>query len=168
LGGHDSGNMRLDKTDHDEVYRAMGKKKRRGAKILGILLARSLMRSRRPPITTRGTDVAGWLSFKSPQSILSAFSYGSILSFGSILSIGSAGSILSIGSSGSILSIGSAGSVLSIGSVGSMSSIGSAGAPPPGGPDETEAELPAEPPPPPGPPAPPPPSEPTPPGTPSP
>ncbi len=43
---------------------------------------------------------AGFLSFKSPQSVLSAFSVGSLLSFASILSIGSAGSILSIGGAG--------------------------------------------------------------------
>ena len=126
-------------------------KKRKGAKILSKHAASRLKRSRRLPMAARRARVLGWLSFKSPQSILSAFSYGSVLSLGSILSIGSAGSILSIGSTGSILSIGSAGSILSIGSVGSILSIGSAGAAPRRGPPENEAELPSEPPPPPGP-----------------
>src|SRR3712207_2237573 len=109
----------------------MGKgKKRKGAKSLSKYAAsRFLKQSGRLPTAARRSGVVlGWLSFKSPQSILSAFSHGSILSFGSILSIGSTGSVLSIGSVGSILSIGSAGSVLSIGSAGSILSIGRAGA----------------------------------------
>src|SRR5919205_2524389 len=94
-------------------------KKRKGAKILSKYAASRLKRSRRLPMAARRAGVLGWLSFKSPQSILSAFSHASILSVGSILSIGSAGSILSIGSTGSILSIGSVGSILSIGGAGS-------------------------------------------------
>lgn len=72
------------------------------------------------------TASANW-SYRSPFSLMSAFSVGSLLSFASVLSIGSAGSILSIGSSGSILSIGSTGSILSIGSAGSILGIGKAG-----------------------------------------
>ena len=87
-------------------------KKRKGAKILGKYAASRSKRSRRLPIAARRAAVLGWLSFKSPKSILSAFSHSSILSFGSILSIGSTASILSIGGIGSILSIGSAGSIL--------------------------------------------------------
>ena len=126
---------------------AMGKgKKSKGAKSLSKYAAsRFMKRSRRLPTAARRSGVVlGWLSFKSPQSILSAFSHGSLLSFGSILSIGSTGSVLSIGSVGSILSIGSAGSILSIGSAGSILSIGSAGGllnPQPLSPEPPESEL---------------------------
>jgi hypothetical protein len=54
-------------------------------------------------------DRTGSFSFRSPSSLLSAFSVGSILSFGSVLRIGSVGSVLSIGSVVSVLSIGGAG-----------------------------------------------------------
>src|SRR5215217_5404273 len=119
----------------------MGKKKMRGAKILGKYVTPRLKRPRRLPSTARGVDGSGWLSFKGPQSILSAFSHSSILSIASILRIGSAGSILSIGSSGSILSIGSAGSILSIGSAGSILSIGGTGEAPGRGFAEPETEI---------------------------
>ncbi len=129
LNGDSSGNIGVGKANLEgqEDRVAMAKKKRRGAKILGKYAAPRLKRPRSSPIPPRGKDASGWLSFRSPQSILSAFSHSSLLSFASILSIGSAGSILSIGSLGSILSIGSTGSILSIGSIGSILSIGSAG-----------------------------------------
>ena len=116
-------------------------KKIRGAKVLSKYAAPRLKWSHAPPGASRSPEVSGWLSFKSPQSILSAFGHNNLLSFASIASIGSAGSILSIGSVGSILSIGSAGSILSIGSAGSILSIGKAGAAPGRGSVEPEAEI---------------------------
>ena len=127
LNGDSSGNIGVDKGDRDQEDRAAMAMKTRGAKIVGKYAAPRLKRPRRSSHPPRGANTSGWLSFRSPQSILSAFSHSSLLSFASILSIGSAGSILSIGSLGSILSIGSTGSVLSIGSIGSILSIGSAG-----------------------------------------
>jgi len=119
-------------------------KKMKGAKILRKYAASRLKRSRELPSASHSGDVSGWLSFNSPQSVLSALralSYSSLLSFVSIASIGSSGSILSIGSVGSILSIGSAGSILSIGSAGSILSIGKAGAAPGTGSVEPEPEI---------------------------
>ena len=113
----------------------------KGAKVLGKYAAPRVKRSRALPSASHSADVSGWLSFNSPQSILSALSHSSLLSFVSIASIGSTASILSIGSVGSILSIGSAGSILSIGSAGSILSIGKAGAAPGGGSVEPEAEI---------------------------
>src|SRR5215217_5620835 len=132
-------------TDRRRV-RQMGKKMK-GAKILKTLALRKyaatrLKQSRALPSASRSSaDVSGWLSFNSPQSILSALSHSSLLSFVSIASIGSGASILSIGSVGSILSIGSAGSILSIGSAGSILSIGKAGTAPGTGSVEPEPEI---------------------------
>src|SRR5215212_177826 len=120
--------------------RQMGKKMK-GAKVLSKYAAPRLKRSHALRSASRSADVSGWLSFNSPQSILSALSHSSLLSFVSIASIGSTGSILSIGSVGSILSIGSAGSILSIGSAGSILSIGKAGAAPGRGFVEPEEET---------------------------
>src|SRR5215216_4622514 len=120
--------------------RQMGKKMR-GAKVLSKYAAPRLKRSHALPSASRSADVSRWLSFNSPQSILSALSHSSLLSFVNIASIGSTGSILSIGSVGSILSIGSAGSILSIGSAGSILSIGKAGAAPGRGFVEPEEEI---------------------------
>src|SRR5918998_681386 len=92
-------------------------KKMKGAKGLSKYAALRLKRSHAQPSASRSPDISGWLSFKSPQSILSALSHSSLLSFASIASIGSAGSILSIGSVGSILSIGKAGAAPGGGSV---------------------------------------------------
>ena len=75
-------------------------KKISGAKILGKYAAPRLKRPRRSPIPPRGMGASGWLSLRSPQSILSAFSHSSLLSFVSIASMGSTASILSIGSAG--------------------------------------------------------------------
>ena len=116
-------------------------KKMEGAKVLSKYAAPLLKRSRALPSASQSADVSGGLSFKSPQSILSALSHSSLLSYASIASIGSAGSILSVGSVGSILSIGSAGSILSIGSAGSILSIGKAGAAPGRGSVEPETEI---------------------------
>src|SRR5215203_383104 len=120
--------------------RQMGKKMK-GAKVLSKYAAPRLKRSHALRSASRSADVSGWLSFNSPQSILSALSHSSLLSFVSIASIGSTGSILSIGSVGSILSIGSAGSILSIGSAGSILSIGKAGTAPGTGSVEPEPEI---------------------------
>jgi hypothetical protein len=125
---------------HRRRVRRVGKKMK-GAKVLSKYAAPRSKRSRSLPSASHSADVLGWLSFKSPQSVLSALSHSSLLSFVSIASIGSAGSILSIGSAGSILSIGSAGSILSIGSAGSILSIGKAGAAPGRGSVEPEAEI---------------------------
>src|SRR5918995_58207 len=122
---------------HRKRVRQVGKKMK-GAKVLSKYAAPRLKRSHAQPSASRSPDISGWLSYKSPQSILSALSHSSLLSFASI---GSAGSILSIGSVGSILSIGSAGSILSIGSAGSILSIGKAGAAPGGGSVEPDAEI---------------------------
>src|SRR5215210_2677606 len=120
--------------------RQMGKKMQ-GAKVLSKYAAPRLKRSRAQQRASHSSDVSGWLSFNSPQSVLSALSHSSLLSFVSIASIGSTASILSIGSVGSILSIGSAGSILSIGSAGSILSIGKAGATPGRGSIEPEPEI---------------------------
>ena len=119
-------------------------KKMKGAKVLKVLAVSKYAATRLTRARQRAShsgDVSGWLSYKSPQSILSALSHSSLLSFVSIASIGSTGSILSIGSVGSILSIGSAGSILSIGSAGSILSIGKAGATPGRGSVEPEPEI---------------------------
>jgi hypothetical protein len=119
-------------------------KKMKGAKVLKALAVSKYAATRLTRARQRAShsgDVSGWLSYKSPQSILSALSHSSLLSFVSIASIGSTGSILSIGSVGSILSIGSAGSILSIGSAGSILSIGKAGAAPGRGFVEPEEEI---------------------------
>jgi hypothetical protein len=120
--------------------RRMGKKMK-GAKVLSKYAAPPLKRSHALRRASHSAEVSGWLSFKSPQSILSALSHSSLLSFVSIASMGSTASILSIGSVGSILSIGSAGSILSIGSAGSILSIGKAGATPGRGSVEPEPEA---------------------------
>jgi len=121
-------------------------KKMKGAKVLKTLAlskyaATRLKQSRARQRASHSSDVSGWLSYKSPQSILSALSHSSLLSFVSIASIGGTGSILSIGSVGSILSIGSAGSILSIGSAGSILSIGKAGTAPGTASVEPEPEI---------------------------
>src|SRR5215211_1984549 len=120
--------------------RQMGKKMK-GAKVLSKYAAPRLKRSHALRPASHSAAMSGWLSFNSPQSILSALSHSSLLSFVSIASIGSTASILSIGSVGSILSIGSAGSILSIGSAGSILSIGKAGASPGRGSVEPEPEI---------------------------
>src|SRR5215203_4499636 len=79
--------------------RQMGKKMK-GAKVLSKYAAPRLKRSHALRSPSRSADVSGWLSFNSPQSILSALSHSSLLSFVSIASIGSSGSILSIGKAG--------------------------------------------------------------------
>ena len=116
-------------------------KKMKGAKVLAVSSYAATRLTRARQRASHSGDVSGWLSYKSPQSILSALSHSSLLSFVSIASIGSTGSILSIGSVGSILSIGSAGSILSIGSAGSILSIGKAGAAPGTASVEPEPEI---------------------------
>ena len=118
-------------------------KKMKGAKVLKVLAvskyaATRLKQSRARQRASHSSHVSGWLSFNSPQSVLSALSHSSLLSF---VSIGSTGSILSIGSVGSILRIGSAGSILSIGSAGSILSIGKAGTAPGTASVEPEPEI---------------------------
>src|SRR5215217_2630021 len=81
-------------------------KKMKGAKVFSKYAAPRLKQSRARQRASHSSHVSGWLSFNSPQSVLSALSHSSLLSF---VSIGSTGSILSIGSAGSILSIGKAG-----------------------------------------------------------
>src|SRR5919107_1824868 len=83
-------------TDRRRVRR-MGNKMK-GAKVLSKYAAPRLKQSRALPSASHSADVSGWLSYKSPQSVLSALSHSSLLSFVSIASIGSTASVLSIGS----------------------------------------------------------------------
>jgi hypothetical protein len=46
----------------------------KGAKVLSKYVAPRLKRSRALPSASNSADVSGWLSFNSPQSVLSALS----------------------------------------------------------------------------------------------
>jgi hypothetical protein len=71
-------------------------KKMKGAKVSSKYAAPRLKRSYALRRASHSADVSGWLSFNSPQSILSALSHSSLLSFASIASIGSTASILGV------------------------------------------------------------------------
>src|SRR5215217_6858692 len=75
-------------------------KKMKGAKVLSKYAAPRLKRSHALRRASHSADMSGWLSFNSPQSILSALSHSSLLSFVRLASIGSTASILSIGKAG--------------------------------------------------------------------